>query len=215
VRPDQPSGSREREWKWEIPSAARLGELRWAAPREGVRGGAWATQRLANCYYDTVRAELRARGAAFRVRSKQGVPGELVLTLKEGHQRLGAFHQMLELQSKVACFDPHRPWRCDASAVERLLELVGRQPLVPLVRFQTERSVRLLQGVDGGRALLALDRVRWADGEYFLELELELAPGTAAEPWRAWILALAARCELRPSERTKLARALARAGNAA
>ncbi|MAE69200.1 MAG: hypothetical protein CME06_01890 [Gemmatimonadetes bacterium] len=200
----------EREWKWEIGSADLLDEIAGAPLPEGVEGGDWRTSRLENRYFDTRDRRLSAAAAAFRARRHEDDRSVLLLTLKEGHRREGAFHRMVEIEGRVPDFDPLEPWRTEAAPVRRLVELVGRRPVEVLVRFETSRLCRELRSPSGGGAVLALDTTRWADGGFFRELELELSADGKGDRWERWMLGLARRHRLVPSEETKLARAMKR-----
>lgn len=206
--PDQPFV--EREWKWEIPSSAAYEGLQGLTPPAGYRLEAWRQSRLLNQYFDTQRGELSERRAALRLRSQVGC-GQ-ILTLKEKHVREGALHTMREWEARVDSFDSTLPWQSASPPSRRLVELVGKQPLYPLTQFETLRWWTAILGPAGRVVMVALDHIRWLDGESFRELELELVSAEPLAPWTRWIEDLAAHWCLRISNQTKLQRALAQEG---
>lgn len=196
----------EEEWKFEVADVLVLNALAEAPLPAGAVAGPLSRVDLKNCYLDTNDRILSRAREAFRWRSS--ADGREWLTLKAHHRREGAFHRMDEWECRVENFDLKAPWRSAGAPVDQLTARVGRVPLEVVVEFRTERRSRRIDGF-GGYATLALDRTQWADGVEFAELELELGSG-APEPWAAWVEELGVRWDLKPSTRTKLARALER-----
>ena len=160
-------------------------------------------------YLDTPDAALAEAGYAGRLRSSEA---GTIITLK-GLRRTdggGAAHRREELEGAADASLPPAEWPASA-ARDRVVEIVGDQPLQDLVTVRQVRHQRLF-GVDGAIVELSLDDVEVvADGrviDHFAELEAELREGD--ESVLGPLAALLGEADgLAPSTTSKLKRAMA------
>ncbi|MBA3875403.1 MAG: hypothetical protein C0498_00465 [Anaerolinea sp.] len=206
------------------PAAIRALVLDPATSLPGVTpiGGA-RTVEIEDRYLDTVGGALRAAGLVARIRRGQGGRRLTVKSLARRGQ--GAVHRRLELEGDAGELDVDddgergergdpRTWP-PSPARDRVLEVVGRQPLAALV---TLRQRRLQRDVAAGQSVIemSLDEVEVTgrDGRHdrWTELECELRSGSETDLAALGEL-LVSRPDLAPATMSKLERALAALGD--
>lgn len=163
-------------------------------------------ERQHNTYYDTPSGRLRAARYGLRTRT---VNGRTLITLKGPGVVSNGTHQRMEWEFEWADLDP-ATWP-HVAAREQLLQLVGAEPLIPLLTIDTERHHMLVLRDQQAVAELSLDEGSMTvpgKTAAFRELEIEVLPaGTEADLDRL-VVALRQHIPLVPENRSKLERGL-------
>lgn len=169
-------------------------------------------------YVDTRDERLKAAGSSLRVRRA----GALAFLTFKGERRSISTHDsnvVSRLEDEVE-IDGGNPddtavftTSPEPSPLARARDIVGGEPLLPIVRMETERSVLTFLDSSGAGIEVAVDRclaTRLLDGREreFVEVEAELKSGNADALLRAMAAMRGAVKGLRPSTTTKLERAL-------
>lgn len=141
-----------------------------------ANGRTWNSEKLEARYFDTKSGALRVAQIAYRVRRE----GEnLVATLKGSGSSEGGLHQREEYNVKVESTDPDISVFSATPLGQRLLKVVGSQPLMPLcITAFTRQTVEVT--LNGAVIEIAADQGNIIAGEQIeaiLELELELKSG--------------------------------------
>jgi inorganic triphosphatase YgiF len=160
-----------------------------------------------NTYYDTSDRRLQAQRSGLRIRV---VGVRRIVTLKGGGRVTGALHERDEWEVEIGADDRPEHWP-SSEARERVLALIGAEPLQPILTIETRRRHIYASRQDDQVAELSLDEgVIRAGGreESFRELEIELSDGGTRADFTALVQLLRERFPLIPEERSKLARGL-------
>jgi inorganic triphosphatase YgiF len=165
-------------------------------------------KQVRDTYLDTAgRRILRAGYACRRREESEGI----LITLKGLGGAQGAVHRREELEvlmpSDLALAEwPPSPVR------ERVLQLIGPAPLLPLFELQQARTVRLVTLGERRVAELSLDDVHVMAGnreQVYLEMEVELRPQGTEDDLSAIVACLRDEWQLKPEPLSKFERALA------
>ena len=203
-------GPVEVELKYQVADIA-IGERLLASERLAgfVPVGEIRVAEHEDTYLDTADGSLDARRIGVRLRAEAG---ETTLTVKSPGSVEGAYRRREELEGPASADAPPSAWPASA-ARDRLIELVGTEPLHPVVTIRQHRRKRDF-ATDEASVELSLDEARiLVDGhtvERFTELEAELTrgPESALGPLLGL---LDGRPGLSPTVESKLARAMAAA----
>ncbi len=201
-------GAIEVELKYQVADLA-IGERLLAAEQLGgfAPAGEIRIVEQTDTYLDTPDGRLEAERIGVRLRAEDGAT---TLTVKASGSVDGAVRRREELEGPAEAGTPPRSWPASA-ARDRLLELVGDEPLHELVTIRQYRRKRDF-ATDEATIELSLDEARIiVDGhtvERFTELEAELTrgPESALGPLLGL---LDGRPGLSPTVESKLARAIA------
>ena len=203
-------GPVEVELKYQVADLA-IGERLLASEQLGGFSpiGEVRVAEQSDTYLDTPDGILEARRIGVRLRAEDG---ETTLTVKSAGSVDGAYRRREELEGPADPDTEPAAWPASA-ARDRLLELIGDQPLHEIVTIRQYRRKRDFATADA-QVELSLDEARIVvDGhtvERFTELEAELTrgPETALGPLLGL---LDGRPGLSPTVESKLARAIAAA----
>ncbi|MCX7851642.1 MAG: CHAD domain-containing protein [Caldilineales bacterium] len=165
----------EIEWKYRLPDAASLAELRQLERLGTLVVGEFRTRHLTDTYYDTADRRLMTAGYALRHR-REGTHDLTQLKALGGSD--GPIHRRAEFEFVTERPEQPTAWP-EGPHREIVLAAVGAELLQPvLVIAQTRHEAPLRDGADVV-ATLSLDEVRWQVGdrvEEGWEVEIELAP---------------------------------------
>ena len=204
------TGPVEVELKYQVADLA-IGERLLASEQLGGFSpiGEVRVAEQSDTYLDTPDGVLEAQRIGVRLRAEDG---ETTLTVKSAGSVEGAYRRREELEGPADPDTEPAAWPASA-ARDRLLELIGDQPLHEIVTIRQYRRKRDFATADA-QVELSLDEARIVvDGhtvERFTELEAELTrgPETALGPLLGL---LDGRPGLSPTVESKLARAIAAA----
>ncbi len=158
-------------------------------------------------YLDTTSRHLLSAGYACRRREQAD---GLLFTLKQLVGLQGPVHRREELEILLASDQPPTEWP-DCPARERLLEIIGQEPLLPLFDLSQRRIVRPVQRGSVLVAELSLDQVELTsggEGQRFLELEVELLGEGTEDDLAPIVACLRDEWHLQPEPRSKFERGL-------
>lgn len=168
-------------------------------------------------YYDSAAGHLKDAGASLRIRRKGP---DVQMTFKGERAQIANTVSRLEDEvvlpgEAVSHLGHGDPLTLDfeCSPYQRARSLTGVHDLIPIARLRTSRTILLASNLSGVAIELAVDRcsgTRVTDERtvQFAEVEAELKAGSSDELERALVHLLRAVPGLRPSEVTKLERAL-------
>ena len=162
-------------------------------------------------YRDTADRALLSAGYACRCRAREGA---LVITVKSVAAPQDGVHRREELEVTIPDETAPSLWP-ESEAREKVLEIVGENPLVELFRLSQRRFVRPLMEGERGVAATSLDEVRVSvrgTVRLWRELEVELGPSGTEEDLVALSGWLRSTYKLRPVTVSKFERALDIAG---
>ena len=201
----------EIEAKFVLPDREVMARLLSASELAGFALGAADEQHYHDQFLDTTSRKLLATG--WYLRQRDTLDGAM-LTLKGSAKLEGGVHRRLEWNERLT--EGHSPENPPPGELrERLAELVGGEPLVPLVSLEQVRFFRTLSLAERIVADLSLDEVHYQSAvaeATDLELEVELRQqGTEPD------LELVTRClmdewHLAPQTQSKFERAMALVG---
>jgi inorganic triphosphatase YgiF len=197
----------EIEAKFNVPDREVLQRLQALDRLAGFDLAAGRVKRVRDTYLDTTARHIFSAGYACRLR-QQG--DEYLVTLKGLSGAQDAIHRRLELEAIVPPVLSPAQWPA-SPARERLLELIGPSPLMPLFELRQERWVRNLIRGEQRIAELSLDDVRVAAGgqeQAYLELEVELGPQGDETDLARIAACLRDEWQLLPEPRSKFERAM-------
>jgi inorganic triphosphatase YgiF len=165
-------------------------------------------KQVRDTYLDTAGRRILCAGYACRRRKENK---GILITLKGLGGAQGAVHRREELEvlmpSDLALAEwPPSPVR------ERVLQLIGPAPLLPLFELQQARTVRLVTLGERRVAELSLDDVCVIAGsreQVYLEMEVELKPQGTEDDLAAIVACLRNEWQLKPEPLSKFERALA------
>jgi CHAD domain-containing protein len=166
------------------------------------------TKEVHDTYVDTVERKTLAAGYACRIRKMaKGVQA----TLKGLGGAEGAVHRREELEVELTTSQPPEQWPAGPLR-DRVLQLTGQAPLLPLFELHQARTVRPIR--KGGQVIaeLSLDDVSVILGDEaqtYLELEVELTSQGDESDLAAIVAYLQDEWNLEPESQSKFERALA------
>jgi inorganic triphosphatase YgiF len=165
-------------------------------------------KQVRDTYLDTAgRRILRAGYACRRREESEGI----LITLKGLGGAQGAVHRREELEVLMPSDLPLAEWP-PSPVRERVLQLIGPAPLLPLFELQQARTVRLATLGERRVAELSLDDVCVIAGsreQVYLEMEVELRPQGTEDDLSAIVACLRDEWQLEPEPLSKFERALA------
>jgi inorganic triphosphatase YgiF len=159
-------------------------------------------------YLDTPGWRLLAAGYSLRKREQ---PEGILMTLKSLSRADGAIHRREEWKIELAAYQPPARWP-DSPLRDRVLQLIGREHLIPLFELEQTRILRLLSQDGQPVAELSLDSISVmaaAKQQLYLELEVGLALPALEEKLRLVAACLQDEWQLKPEPQSKFERALA------
>jgi len=199
----------EIEAKLGVPDGLVLGRLARVRTLAGFDLVPRRAGRLRDTYVDTRERLLLAAG--FACRRRMAADG-LRYTLKALGGVRGAVHRREELEVRLPVDAPPVEWP-RGRARTRVLAIIGKEPLEPLVTLEQRRRTRTVLAGRRVVAELALDAVRVPSRRraprVFHELEVELRHAGTERDLGAMVAALKERWGLTDVSESKLARALA------
>jgi inorganic triphosphatase YgiF len=198
----------EIEAKFALPDMDTFQRLQTADRLAGFTLSASRVKQVRDTYLDTAgRVILRAGYACRRREESEGV----LITLKGLGGAQGAVHRREELQVLMPSELPPAQWP-HSPVRERVLQLIGPAPLLPLFELQQLRTVRLITQDERLVAELSLDDVRVTAGnreQVYLEMEVELKPHGTEDDLSAIVACLRDEWQLKSEPLSKFERALA------
>ena len=159
-------------------------------------------------YLDTRQRRILVAGYSCRRRETRE---DIVSTLKSLGRAQGALHRRQEWSVKLKGRQQPIEWP-DSPVRDRILRLIGGEPLLPLFDLRQTRIIRVVQQDKQPVAELSLDSITLTiEGREHLyqELEVELLPSTPEELLATITACLQEEWNLRPESRSKFERALA------
>ena len=165
----------EIEAKFNVPDREVWQRLQALDRLAGFDLVAGRVKRVRDIYLDTPDCYIFYVGYACRLRQQDD---EYLITLKALGGAQDAIHRRQELEATVPPVLSPAQWP-PSPARERLVELIGSSPLLPLFELEQERWVRNLMRGDRRIAEWSLDDVRVVAGgqeQAYLQLEVELGP---------------------------------------
>ena len=165
----------EIEAKFNVPDREVWQRLQALDRLAGFDLVAGRVKRVRDIYLDTPDRHIFYAGYACRLRQQDD---EYLITLKALGGAQDAIHRRQELEATVPPVLSPAQWP-PSPARERLVELIGSSPLLPLFELEQERWVRNLMRGDRRIAEWSLDDVRVLAGgqeQAYLQLEVELGP---------------------------------------
>lgn len=198
----------EIEAKFAVPDEATFAKLQAIDQLAGYALSAGITRQVHDTFVDTADRSILAAGHVLRRRE---FDNQVLMTMK-GHQRVeGAVHRREELEVTLSKDMPVSEWP-ESEIRDRLLEMIGNVPLMPLFDQRQTRHVRLV--TQGARTVgeWSLDRVQLSlqgREQIYLEVEVELKAEGTDDDLAVIGVCLTTEWGLRPEPRSKFSRALA------
>jgi len=197
----------EIEAKFTLPNRDVFQRLMSVDRLAGFSLSAGRVKQVRDTYLDTVeRLILRAGYACRRREQSEGI----LITLKGLGGAQGAVHRREELQVLISSDLPPAQWS-PSSVRDRVLQLIGSAPLLPLFELQQLRTVRLMTQGERPVAELSLDDVQVKAGnreQVYLEMEVELESQGTEDDLSAIVACLRDEWQLKPEPLSKFERAL-------
>lgn len=197
----------EIEAKFSVPNPAVYFQLQAANRLAGYSLSTVQVKDIRDTYLDTRQRLILAAGYSCRRReSRQGI----VMTLKSLDKTTGAVHRRGEWEIKLAVNQPPAKWP-DSPVRDRVLQLIGKDPILPLFDLQQTRVIRLMKQNEQPVAELSLDSVSLSVKDQvhsYFELEVELLPQMPEEMLSPVIACLQDEWKLKPEPLSKFERAL-------
>ena len=197
----------EIEAKFTLPDRDVFQRLMSVDRLAGFSLSAGRVKQVRDTYLDTVeRLILRAGYACRRREQSEGI----LITLKGLGGAQGAVHRREELQVLISSDLPPAQWS-PSSVRDRVLQLIGSAPLLPLFELQQLRTVRLMTQGERPVAELSLDDVQVKAGnreQVYLEMEVELETQGTEDDLSAIVACLRDEWQLKPEPLSKFERAL-------
>ena len=198
----------EIEAKYAIPSEQVFRQLQAQETLGAFQLRESGTTPLHDTYLDTADRTVWQAGYALRLREKGDA---CVMTLKALAGGAGPVKRREELELTLPQPTPPTLWPPSAIR-ERLLEVIGEQPLQPLFDLHQLRHERTVMAGERAVCLMSLDAVTLTGEQrrtQFFVLEAELLPDGTEQDLAAIMQALQEAWQLQPDTETKLQRALA------
>jgi len=197
----------EIEAKFTLPDRDVFQRLMSVDRLAGFSLSAGRVKQVRDTYLDTVeRLILRAGYACRRREQSEGI----LITLKGLGGAQGAVHRREELQVLISSDLPPAQWS-PSSVRDRVLQLIGSAPLLPLFELQQLRTVRLMTQGERPVAELSLDDVQVKAGnreQVYLEMEVELKSQGIEDDLSIIVACLRDEWQLKPEPLSKFERAL-------
>jgi len=197
----------EIEAKFTLPNRDVFQRLMSVDRLAGFSLSAGRVKQVRDTYLDTVeRLILRAGYACRRREQSEGI----LITLKGLGGAQGAVHRREELQVLISSDLPPAQWS-PSSVRDRVLQLIGSAPLLPLFELQQLRTVRLMTQGERPVAELSLDDVQVKAGnreQVYLEMEVELKSQGIEDDLSIIVACLRDEWQLKPEPLSKFERAL-------
>ena len=197
----------EIEAKFTLPNRDVFQRLMSVDRLAGFSLSAGRVKQVCDTYLDTVeRLILRAGYACRRREQSEGI----LITLKGLGGAQGAVHRREELQVLISSDLPPAQWS-PSSVRDRVLQLIGSAPLLPLFELQQFRTVRLMTQGERPVAELSLDDVQVKAGnreQVYLEMEVELKSQGIEDDLSIIVACLRDEWQLKPEPLSKFERAL-------
>ena len=198
----------EIEAKFVLPDMDTFQRLQTVDRLAGFALSAGRVKQVRDTYLDTVGRLILSAGYACRRREQsEGI----LITLKGLGGAQGAVHRREELEVLIPSDLPPAQWP-HSPVRERVLQLIGPAPLLPLFELQQTRTVRLMTQGERRVAELSLDDVHVKAGnreQAYLEMEVELKPQGTEDDLSAIVACLRDEWKLKPEPLSKFERALA------
>ena len=198
----------EIEAKFALPDRNAFKRLQTLDRLAGFTLSEAQVRQVHDTFMDTADRQILAAGHVCRRREQDG---QVVMSLKRFASTDGAIHRREELQEALPAYCPPAEWPASPLR-DKVLELVGDAPLLPLFDLQQTRIVRPLTRGERLVAELSLDRVTMTGADRrqaYSELEVELAEAGTEHDLAAIVAHLEVEWALRPEPRSKFERALA------
>jgi len=203
----------EIEAKFAVPTAEILHRLQTVKRLAAFTLAAGRTKHVQDTYVDTAERVILAAGYACRRRTQDD---GVLITLKGLGSAEGAVHRREELEILLPENLPPTEW--PASPVcDRVLQLVGKAQLIPLLALQQTRTVRPMRKNRRLVAELSLDEVHLTvqdEEQVYFELEAELTPRGTESDMAEIAVHFQEEWGLTPEPRSKFERALEALGEA-
>lgn len=133
-----------------------------------------------------------------------------MVTIKSLSQAAGAIHHRLVLEAESATsLSPYEWPECPAR--QQVLQIIGREPLLPILEVEQTRIVRQMMKGKQFVAEFYLDRVSMLVNNrehIYLDLEVVLRPGIAAETLTALVDYFREEWKLKPQPLSKFERGM-------
>ncbi|MFQ5342683.1 MAG: CHAD domain-containing protein [Anaerolineae bacterium] len=197
----------EIEAKFALPDMDAFKRLQTLDMLAGFALSEVQVRQVHDTFLDTADRQILAAGHVCRRREQDG---EVVMSLKRFTSTDGAIHRREELQETLPAYRPPAEWPAGPLR-EKVLELIGDAPLIPLFDLQQTRIVRPLTRGQRLVAELSLDRVTMTGADRrqaYSELEVELAEEGTEHDLATIVAHLEVEWALRPEPRSKFERAL-------
>ncbi len=198
----------EIEAKFALPDMDAFQRLQTVDCLAGFTLSVGRVKQVRDTYLDTVgRLILRAGYACRRREESEGIR----ITLKGLGGAQGAVHRREELEMWIPSDLPPAQWS-PSPARERVLQLIGLAPILPLFELRQTRTVRLITLGERLVAELSLDDVRVKAGnreQLYLEMEVELKSHGTEDDLSVIVACLRDEWKLKPEPLSKFERALA------
>lgn len=198
----------EIEAKFVLPDMDAFQRLQTVDRLAGFALSVGRVKQVRDTYLDTAgRLILRAGYACRRREESEGI----LITLKGLGGAQGAVHRREELEMWIPSDLPPVQWS-PSPARERVLQLIGLAPILPLFELQQTRTVRLITQAERLVAELSLDDVHVMAvnrEQVYLEMEVELKSHGTEDDLSILVACLRDEWTLRPEPLSKFERALA------
>jgi len=197
----------EIEAKFTLPNRDVFQRLMSVDRLAGFSLSAGRVKQVRDTYLDTVERLILRAGYACR---RRGQSEGILITLKGLGGAQGAVHRREELQVLISSDLPPAQWS-PSSVRDRVLQLIGSAPLLPLFELQQLRTVRLMTQGERPVAELSLDDVQVKAGnreQVYLEMEVELKSQGIEDDLSIIVACLRDEWQLKPEPLSKFERAL-------
>ena len=198
----------EIEAKFALPDRDVFQRLQTIDRLAGFVLSAGQIKQVRDTYLDTAgRVILRAGYACRRREESEGI----LITLKGLGGAQGAIHRREELQVLIPSDLPPAQWP-PSPVRDRVLQLIGLAPILPLFELRQTRTVRLITQGERRVAELSLDDVRVTAGnreQVYLEMEVELKSHGTEDDLSIIVACLRDEWQLKSEPLSKFERALA------
>jgi CHAD domain-containing protein len=204
----------EIEAKFLVPGRGEYDRVRALTQIGGYALREGRMENVLDMYRDTTERALLSAGYACRYREREGA---LVITLKSVAPPQNDVHRREELEAAIPEDTDPAAWP-ESAVREKVLGLIGENPLEELFRLSQRRFVRTLVEGERGVASASLDEVRVGMRgavRLWRELEVELAPTGTEQDLAAISGWLRTTLGLRPAAGSKFEKALDIAGRRA
>ncbi len=197
----------EIEAKFALPNAKTLQRLRIIKELAGFSLSASRVVQVHDTFLDTAGRLILAAGYVCRRRERDRA---ITITLKQLSRATDAVHRREELEIALPADLPPAQWHA-SPARDRVLKLIGDEPLAALFDLKQRRILRAVTRDAQPVAELSLDAVHVSVQKLtlaWLELEIELTPPGTEDDLAALVTCLQDEWKLQPEPRSKFERAL-------